>query len=100
MHAKLNITAAQEDQWAKVAEVMRENAKSLDALSRSRLEQAKTMTAVEDLKSYAEITEAHLNGIRRLTSVFATLYDGMSEAQKKQADTMFRRAGKKAMKRK
>jgi hypothetical protein len=100
MHAKLNITPAQEDQWAKVAEVMRENAKSLDALTRSRIEHAKTMTAVEDLKSYGEITEAHLDGIRRLTPVFATLYDGMSDAQKKEADAMFRRAGKKALKRK
>jgi protein CpxP len=100
MHAKLNITTAQEEQWSKVAEVMRENAKSLDALTRSRTEHAKTMTAVEDLKSYAEITEAHLDGIKRLTPVFATLYDGMSDVQKKEADAMFRRGGQKALKRK
>jgi len=98
MHAKLNITPAQEEQWSKVAEVMRENAKSLDALTRSRLERAKTMTAVDDLKSYGEITEAHLDGIKKLTPVFATLYDGMSDAQKKQSDTMFRRAGQKKRK--
>jgi hypothetical protein len=98
MHAKLNITPAQEDQWTKVAEVMRENAKSLDALTRSRFERAKTMTAVEDLKSYGEITEAHLDGIKKLTPVFAALYDGMSDAQKKEADAMFRRAGQKKRK--
>lgn len=98
MHAKLKITPAQEEQWTKVAEVMRESAKSLDALTRSRFERADTMNAVDDLKSYGEITEAHLGGIKKLTLVFATLYDGMSDAQKKEADTMFRRAGQKKRK--
>jgi hypothetical protein len=98
MHAKLKITQAQEDQWAEIAEVMRENAKTLDALTRTRFERANTMTAVDDLKSYGEITEVHLDGIKKLTLVFATLYDGMSDAQKKQADTMFRRAGQKKRK--
>jgi periplasmic protein CpxP/Spy len=98
MHAKLNITPAQEEQWTRVAEVMRENARTLDALTRSRFERADKMTAVDDLKSYGEITEAHLDGIKKLTPVFATLYDGMSDAQKKQADTMFRRAGQKKRK--
>src|ERR1700694_70912 len=36
MHARLKITQAQEEQWAKVAQVMRENAKSLDALTDAR----------------------------------------------------------------
>jgi hypothetical protein len=99
MHTKLKITPAQEDQWTKVAEVMRENAKSMDALTRSRHEHAKTMTAVDDLKSYGEITEAHADAIKRLTPVFAALYDGMSDAQKKEADTLFRRVGQRSSKR-
>jgi len=90
MHAKLKITPAQEDQWAQVALVMRENAKSLDALTRSRSEHAKTMTAVDDLKSYGEIADAHADGIKKLTPVFAALYAGMSDAQKKEADAIFR----------
>ncbi len=100
MHAKLKITPAQEDQWTKVAEVMRENAKSMDALTRSRFEHAKTMTAVDDLKSYGEITDAHADGIKRLTTVFAALYAGMSDAQKKEADAIFRRVGQRTSKRK
>jgi hypothetical protein len=99
MHAKLKITPAQEDQWTKVAEVMRENAKSMDALTRSRHEHAKTMSAVDDLKSYGEITEAHADAIKRLTPVFAALYDGMSDAQKKEADRLFRRVGQRSSKR-
>jgi len=90
MHAKLKITSAQEEQWAKVAEAMRDNAKTMDTLTQARADHAKDMTAVDDLKSYAEITDAHADGIKKLTPVFATLYASMSDAQKKEADTLFR----------
>ena len=98
MHAKLKITQAQEDQWAKVAEVMRDNEKTIEPLIKARVENAKTMTAVDDLKSYAEITDAHADGIKKFTPVFETLYASMSEAQKKEADVLFRRGGKMAKK--
>jgi hypothetical protein len=100
MHAKLEITQAQEDQWAKVAEVMRDNARSMDTLTKARHENAKTMTAVDDLRSYGEIADAHAEGIKRLTPVFAALYDEMSDAQKKEADTLFRHGPHKKPKRK
>jgi len=90
MHSKLKITATQEEQWNKVALIMSDNAKAMDTLTQARKDHAKEMTAVDDLKSYGEIAEAHADGIKKLTPVFATLYDGMSEAQKKEADTLFR----------
>src|SRR5208337_3332364 len=89
-----NITAAQEAQWAKVAEVMRDDAKSMDSLTQARADHAKDMTAVEDLKSYGEIAEAHAEGIKKLTPMFADLYASMSDAQKKEADTLFRHGDK------
>lgn len=100
MHAKLKITKAQEDQWAKVARVMRDNAKTMDALTQARFDKAKTknMTAVDDLKSYAEITGAHEDGIKKFIPVFTTLYGSMSDAQKKDADALFRNAGEKMSK--
>src|ERR1017187_4190430 len=98
MHAKLKITQAQEDQWAKVAQVMRDNEKTIEPLIKARVENAKTMTAVDDLKSYAEITDAHADGIKKFPPVFETLYASMSEAQKKEADVLFRRGGKMAKK--
>jgi periplasmic protein CpxP/Spy len=100
MHAKLKITQAQEDQWAKVAQVMRDNEKAVEPLIKARAENAKTMTAVDDLKSYAEITDAHADGIKKFTPVFAALYDSMSDAQKKQADALFRHGGKMSKKNK
>src|ERR1700738_1811140 len=65
MHAKLKITAAQEEQWGKIAQEMRDNAKSMDALTQARMANAKTMSAVDDLKSYGEIAEAHAKGIKK-----------------------------------
>jgi protein CpxP len=90
MHAKLKITPAQEEQWTKVTQVMLEDAKTMDALTQTRVDHAKNMTAVDDLKSYGEIAEAHANGIKKLTPVFADLYASMSDVQKKEADTLFR----------
>jgi len=90
MHAKFKITAAQEEQWAKVTQVMLDDAKTMDTLTQTRVDLAKDMTAVGDLKSYGEIVDAHANGIKKLIPVFAALYSSMSDAQKKAADTFFR----------
>lgn len=95
MHAKLMITQAQEEQWAKVALVMRDNAKTMDTLTQARMAHAADMTAVDDLKSYGEIADAHADGIKKLTPVFAELYAGMSDPQKKVADTLFRHGDRK-----
>lgn len=93
MHTKLMITSAQEAQWAKVAQAMRDDAKTMDSLTQDRIAHAKDMTAVDDLKSYGEIADAHANGIKKLTPLFADLYASMSDAQKKVADTLFRHGG-------
>ena len=90
MHAKLQITQAQEEQWSKVALVMRDNAKQMDSLTKTRAERA-DMNAIDDLKSYGEIAAAHADGIKKLTPAFETLYGTMSDTQKKNADDMFRR---------
>jgi len=90
MHDKLKITTAQEEMWAKVAQAMADNAKAMDTLTQARKDRAGAMTAVDDLKSYGEIADAHAEGIRKLTPAFATLYASMSDAQKAEADTLFR----------
>jgi hypothetical protein len=90
MHAKLKIVPAQEEQWAKVKQTMLDDAKIMDTLTQVRVDHAKDMTAVDDLKSYGEITDAHANGIKKLIPVFADLYASMSDTQKKEADNLFR----------
>lgn len=90
LHQELKITPAQESLFLKVADVMREDAATMSTLAKKRADGAATMTAVDDLKSYAEISEAHAQGTKRMIPVFQELYSSMSEAQKKLADVEFR----------
>lgn len=68
---------------------MRDNAGTMDSLRQARTSQANSMTAVDDLKSYSQIADAHADGIRKLTPAFQALYDSMSDVQKKNADLIF-----------
>jgi hypothetical protein len=90
LHATLNITPTQEELWKNVTQVMRENAQTMETLTKARADKATTMTAVEDLKSYAEITNAHADGLTKFVPAFEALYASMSDAQKAEANTMFR----------
>jgi periplasmic protein CpxP/Spy len=90
LHTELKITPDQESKWNSVAQAMRDNASNMDKLVAEKRQQApQTMTAVEDLKTYQEFTQAHLDGIKNLTSAFSSLYDSMSDQQKKNADQVF-----------
>lgn len=89
MYAKLKITPAQDEYWSKVSQVMRDNAKQMDTLTKTRTEKA-DMNAIDDLKSYREITDAHADGLKKFILVFETLYDKMSDVQRKNADAIFR----------
>jgi hypothetical protein len=100
LHTRLAITTAQEDSWGKLAGVMRDNAHTMAGLTRTRTEKLSGMTAVDDLKSYAEIAQAHADGLQKFTPAFASLYDSMSDSQKKNADAIFRARDDKAIKHK
>ncbi len=89
-HASLKITQAQEELWQNVAQVMRENAKSMQGLIDARAKNAKTMSAVDDLKSYSAIADEHAAGLKKFILVFEKLYASMSDEQKKNADVIFR----------
>jgi periplasmic protein CpxP/Spy len=93
LYAKLKITPAQEELWNKVTQVMRDDAKTMEGLIKTRSEKESTMTAVDDLKSYSAITEAHADYLKKFIPVFEPLYASMSDAQKKSADTLFRHHG-------
>jgi hypothetical protein len=90
LHTQLQITPVQEDLWNNVAQVMRDNAHRMETLTQARAVKAQTMTALDDLKTYTDIVEAHAEGLKQFTPAFETLYDNMSNAQKQQADAVFR----------
>jgi periplasmic protein CpxP/Spy len=91
LHTRLQITPAQETQWNAVAQAMRDSAQKMEAAIQQR-QQAKTMTAVDDLKAYQAIADAHSQGLQELIPAFDALYASMSDEQKKNADAVFSRS--------
>jgi periplasmic protein CpxP/Spy len=89
LHDELKITAGEEPQWAAVAEAIRDDARTVGVLIHERREKAATMNAVDDLRSYQAISEAHANGVAKLVTAFTALYDVMPPEQKKIADAVF-----------
>jgi periplasmic protein CpxP/Spy len=89
LHNKLHITAAQQTQWDSLVEVMRDNAKTMMDLQKERGQDAKSMSAVDAVKSYAAVIDAHQAGMTKFVPAFEALYHSMSDSQKKIADTMF-----------
>lgn len=91
LHSELKITPAQETAWNAVAQAMREDAKAMEQAIEQR-RQAKSMTAVDDLKSYQAVADAHAQGLQKLVPAFQALYDAMPPEQQKNADAVFRQA--------
>jgi hypothetical protein len=89
LHSKLKITGVQEAQWNAFAEVMRDNAQTVDAVLKERSENLHAMNALDDLRSYQKLADAHADGLKRLVPAFEALYNLMSEDQKKTADVVF-----------
>jgi hypothetical protein len=89
LHERLHITAAQEPQWNALAQVMRDNAQHMHMAITQRQEAAKTLTALDDLKAYQAIADAHAQGLQKLIPAFEALYAVMSDEQKGNADAVF-----------
>jgi glutamine synthetase adenylyltransferase len=90
LHAQLKITPDQESKWNSVAQAMRDNEANMQKLVAEKHQQApQNLSAVDDLKTYQEFAQAHVDGLKNLTSAFSSLYDSMSDQQKKNADQVF-----------
>ena len=95
LHASLKITPAEEAQWNGVAQAMRENAAAMDKLvATNRTTPPQNMTAVQDLQTYQQFAQAHVDGLKNLTAAFSTLYKAMPDDQKKVADQVFQTSGR------
>jgi hypothetical protein len=90
LQGALKITDAQKELWNNLTQVMRENAKEMDALTKDKAENIKTMNAVEHMKLHSQISEAQLNQLKKFIPHFEALYASMSDEQKKITDTIFR----------
>ena len=93
LQGALNITEAQQELWDNLTQVMRENAKDMDALTDSlrkeRAEGTQNMNAVEHMKFHSRITAAHSEQLEKFIPPFEAFYDSLSDEQKKTTDTIF-----------
>ncbi len=96
LHSRLHITADQKPQWDQFTQVMRDNAKQMDDMYQKRAQGLGTMTAVDNMQSFAQIEQERAQDMQKLVPAFQTLYASLSDQQKKSADQMFRANAEKA----
>lgn len=92
LHSQLKITSAQETQWNAFADVMRGNGETMGQLFQQR-KAAGNVSALDDMKQYATIAQAHADGMKKLVDAFDPLYNSFSPEQKKLADVTFHQPG-------
>ncbi|MBB5406121.1 MULTISPECIES: Spy/CpxP family protein refolding chaperone [unclassified Paraburkholderia] len=92
LHSQLKITPAQETQWKAFADVMRSNGETMGQLFEQR-KAATNVSALDDMKQYATIAQAHADGMKKLVDAFDPLYSSLSPEQKKLADATFHQGG-------
>src|SRR5271156_6573310 len=90
LRTQLHITDAQMPQWNAFAQAMRDNATSTDALFRQRAGAAASMSALDNMKSYAQVARAYADNTEALATAFEGLYGALSDQQKLTIDTLFR----------
>jgi LTXXQ motif family protein len=90
LHNRLRVTPAQEPLWADLAQVMRENEKSMASVLKERFQGARSGNAIDALGADEKVGEAQLEALKKFTAAFQALYEGLTPDQKKIADVIFR----------
>jgi periplasmic protein CpxP/Spy len=90
LQSQLGITEAQMPLWTAFAQAMRDNAVSTDALFTQRARAVTSMSAVDNMHSYAQIARAYADNTERLATAFDSLYASLTDTQRQAADTLFR----------
>ncbi len=93
LRTQLGITPPEQPSWDAFAEVMRQNASEISAKLAERTSGFGKMNAVDDLKSYADVSALHAQEVQRMIAPFETLYGALSPAQKQRADELFHQSG-------
>jgi LTXXQ motif family protein len=90
LQTELRITQDQLPQWLVFSQAMRDAAHAADDLFQQRATTATTMTAQENMHSYAQVTRAYADTMAGLSKAFDTLYAILSEPQRQSIDVVFR----------
>ena len=96
LHRQLHITSDENAQWDQFAQVMRDNAKEIDQAYADRANKLDSMSAVDNMQSYAQIEQLRAQQVQKLVPAFQALYASLSDQQKQTADAVFRNRAAKA----
>jgi periplasmic protein CpxP/Spy len=87
LKAELKITPAQESQWAKVADAIRQNdTERRQVFTQARANRDQPQNALQRLEGQARFAALRAQQQDRFLAAFRPLYDSLSDAQKKDAD--------------
>ena len=100
MHRRLQITPDQEPAWRAFTQAMHDNAASADQAYRQHAAHIANMSAVENLRLFAQIEQTRAQGLQAMLTSFESLYGVLSDEQKKTADAIFRRQEERMAQRK
>jgi molecular chaperone GrpE (heat shock protein) len=87
LHKGLGITADQQPKFDVFAQAMRDQAQAMYTARENRVDAV--LSAPDEMQRYADLAQAHADSAKALVPAFRTLYDSLSDAQKKKADKMF-----------
>jgi periplasmic protein CpxP/Spy len=94
LKAELKITDAEEQQFAPVAQAMRDNAKTMEqAMEQRHGMRDQPQTAVQRLEARARFAGLRAQADQRFVDAFKPLYASLSADQKKAADELLTRHG-------
>ncbi len=87
LHKGLGITPDQEPKFDAFAQAMRDQAQAMYTARENRVDAV--LSAPDEMQRYADMAQAHADSAKALVPAFRTLYDSLTDAQKKKADKMF-----------
>ncbi len=90
LKTELHITPAQEEQWEKVAQAMRQDStERRQAFEQMQQERTAPPDALRRLETTARLSAMRSQQTERFLAVFRPLYDGLSDSQKTAANDLF-----------
>ena len=96
LHSRLHITADQSQQWDQFAQQMRDNARDIDQAYQQRAQKLGSMSALDNMQSFAGIEQQRAQDMQKLIPPFQSLYASLSDQQKQTADQLFRNYSEQA----
>lgn len=86
---RVTLTPEQNGALDAMATIMRNNHRVLGDMTRGRQDSRKNMNAAEDVRSYAQLRQVSVDGVKQLAVSFDAFYNTLNAEQKKIVDAIF-----------